>query len=81
MRSSQRRLRREESGLESLTAREQDVLHEMAQGKTNAGIAQALVLSSSAVEKHVSSILTKLGSPDEAGIDRRVSAVLKFLKG
>lgn len=77
----QRRLRREQSGLEDLTAREQDVLHEMAQGKTNAGIAQALVLSGSAVEKHVSSILTKLGRPDEAGIDRRVSAVLKFLKG
>ena len=77
----QRRARREQSGLENLTARERDVLHEMAQGKSNAGIAEALVLSGSAVEKHVSSILTKLGRPDEAGVDRRVAAVLKFLQG
>ena len=77
----QRRSRREESGLEGLTPREQDVLHEMAQGKSNAGIADALVLSGSSVEKHVSSILTKLGRPGEAGIDRRVAAVLKFLQG
>ena len=77
----QRRSRREQSGLEQLTAREQEVLHEMAQGKSNAGIAEALVLSGSSVEKHVSSILTKLGRPGEAGIDRRVAAVLKFLQG
>ena len=77
----QRRARREESGLEDLTARERDVMHEMAQGKSNAGIAQALVLSSSAVEKHVSSILAKLGRPDETGVDRRVAAVLTFLQG
>ena len=77
----QRRARREESGLENLTTRERDVLHEMAQGKSNAGIAEALVLSGSAVEKHVSSILTKLGRPDEAGVDRRIAAVLKFLQG
>ncbi len=77
----QRRARREQSGLENLTPREQEVLHEMAQGKSNAGIAEALVLSSSSVEKHVSSILTKLGRPGEAGVDRRVAAVLKFLQG
>ena len=77
----QRRARREQSGLEDLTARERDVMHEMAQGKSNAGIAEALVLSSSAVEKHVSSILAKLGRPDESGVDRRVAAVLKFLQG
>ncbi len=76
-----RHSRRERSGLESLTAREQDVLHQMAQGKNNAGIAAALVLSASAVEKHVSSILTKLGRPDDEGVDRRVTAVLRFLQG
>ena len=77
----QRRARREQSGLEDLTARERDVMHEMAQGKSNAGIAEALVLSGSAVEKHVSSILAKLGRSDESGVDRRVAAVLKFLQG
>ena len=76
-----RHSRREQSGLESLTAREQDVLHQMAQGKNNAGIAAALVLSASAVEKHVSSILTKLGRPDDEDVDRRVTAVLRFLQG
>ncbi|MGI9085238.1 MAG: response regulator [Aeromicrobium sp.] len=77
----QRRARREQSGMENLTAREREVLHEMAQGKSNAGIADALVLSGSAVEKHVSSILAKLGSPDQSGVDRRVAAVVKFLQG
>ncbi|MDQ3484924.1 MAG: response regulator transcription factor [Actinomycetota bacterium] len=76
-----RRARRERSGLEDLTARERDVLHEMAQGKNNAGIAAALVLSESAVEKHVSSVLAKFGSPREIGVDRRVTAVLRFLQG
>ena len=65
----------------SLTPRELDVLHQMAQGKNNGGIASALVLSASAVEKHVSSILAKLGRPGEEGVDRRVAAVLRFLQG
>ncbi len=76
-----RKARRESSGLENLTARERDVLHEMAQGKNNAGIAAALVLSESAVEKHVSSVLAKFGRPHEVGIDRRVTAVVRFLQG
>lgn len=76
-----RRARRQESGLEELTQRERDVLHEMAQGKSNPGIAAALVLSESAVEKHVSSILGKLGRSGEEGMHRRVAAVLAFLKG
>jgi len=53
----------------------------MAQGRSNAGIAQSLVLSESAVEKHVSAILGKLGRPGEAGMHRRVAAVLTFLQG
>jgi DNA-binding NarL/FixJ family response regulator len=76
-----RRERRDRSGLENLTPRESDVLREMAQGKSNAGIAAALVLSESAVEKHVSSILAKLGRADEEGVHRRVAAVLAFLQG
>jgi DNA-binding NarL/FixJ family response regulator len=77
----QRRARRASSGLDELTNRERDVLHHMAQGKSNAGIAAALVLSESAVEKHVSAILGKLGRPDDAGMHRRVAAVLRFLHG
>jgi len=53
----------------------------MAQGKSNSGIATALVLSESAVEKHVGSILAKLGRPHEEGTHRRVAAVLAFLQG
>ena len=77
----QRRSRREHSGLEDLTARELDVMREMAQGKSNAGIAAALVLSESAVEKHVSSIFARLGRPGDTGVHRRVAAVLAFLQG
>ena len=51
----------------------------MAAGKTNAGIEQALFLSSSTVEKHVNSIFTKLSLPD-TGVHRRVAAVLAFLQ-
>ena len=57
------------------------MLHELAQGKSNAGIAAVLVLSESAVEKHVSSILGKLGRPDEKGLHRRVAALLALLQG
>ncbi len=76
----QRRERRAESGLDLLTPRERDVLREMAQGKSNAGISSALSLSESAVEKHVSSIFIKLGRPGGEGIHRRVAAVLAFLQ-
>jgi len=53
----------------------------MAQGKSNAGIPSALVLSESAVEKHVSSVLAKFGNPGELGVDRRATVVLRFLQG
>jgi DNA-binding NarL/FixJ family response regulator len=68
------------SPLATLTARELDVLREMAQGRTNAGIEAALHLSASTVEKHVNAIFTKLQLTD-APVHRRVAAVLAFLKG
>lgn len=63
-----------------LTEREIDVLREMAQGRTNGAIAQRLFISESAVSKHVASIFAKLGLGESSGIDRRVSAVLAFVK-
>jgi DNA-binding NarL/FixJ family response regulator len=68
-----RRTRAARSPLAALTTRELDVLREMAQGKTNAGIEQALHLSSSTVEKHVNSIFGKLGLGEEP-VHRRVAA-------
>ena len=68
------------SALRWLTPRELDVLREMARGRANPGIAAALVLSESAVEKHVSSIFAKLGLGPEPTQDRRVTAVLTFLR-
>jgi DNA-binding NarL/FixJ family response regulator len=67
------------SPLAGLSPRELDVLREMAQGRTNAGIEQSLFLSSSTVEKHVNAIFTKLRLP-ESGVHRRVAAVLAFLQ-
>ena len=67
------------SPLAGLSPRELEVLREMAAGKTNAGIEQALFLSSSTVEKHVNAIFTKLHLP-ESGVHRRVAAVLAFLQ-
>jgi DNA-binding NarL/FixJ family response regulator len=67
------------SGIDSLTRRERDVLQEMARGLANAGIAQTLYLSESAVEKHVSSIFTKLGHDEQPHTHRRVAAVLAYL--
>jgi DNA-binding NarL/FixJ family response regulator len=65
--------------LEQLTPREHDVLALMAEGRSNAGIAAALVVSESAVAKHVNSIFTKLGLTPADNDHRRVLAVLRFL--
>jgi DNA-binding NarL/FixJ family response regulator len=73
-----RRSRVARSPIASLTPRELDVLREMAQGRTNAGIEEALHLSASTVEKHVSSIFAKLGLAEEP-VHRRVAAVITFL--
>ena len=67
------------SPLRQLTPRETEILSEMAQGKNNAGIADALVLSERAVEKHINSIFSKLGLSEEKDVHRRVKAVLLFL--
>jgi DNA-binding NarL/FixJ family response regulator len=65
--------------LASLTPREKEVLALMAEGRSNAGIAEALVLTVGAVEKHVASILQKLGLPPSEETHRRVLAVLAYL--
>jgi DNA-binding NarL/FixJ family response regulator len=67
--------------LERLTPRELEVLGLMAEGRSNAGIAQALVLTVGAVEKHVANILTKLELPPSESDHRRVLAVLTYLQG
>lgn len=67
------------SPLRDLTVRESEVLSEMAQGKNNAAIASALVLSERAVEKHINSLFSKLGLSEERDVSRRVKAVLLFL--
>lgn len=67
--------------LRNLTSRETEVLQLMARGRTNRGIASALSLSESAVEKHVGSIFAKLNLTQEPHTDRRVSAVLAYLQG
>ena len=52
----------------------------MAEGRSNAGIAAALVVSGGSVEKHVASIFAKLGLPPSEGDNRRVLAVVRFLR-
>jgi DNA-binding NarL/FixJ family response regulator len=71
---------REDGPLERLTPREREVLALMAEGRSNAGIAQALVLTVGAVEKHVQSILGKLDLLQSASDHRRVLAVLAYLQ-
>jgi len=73
------RSRLERSPLAALTPRESEVLSEMAQGKTNAGIASALFLTERAVEKHINSVFSKLQLSGEKDSHRRVKAVLLFL--
>jgi DNA-binding NarL/FixJ family response regulator len=69
------------SGLDALTPREREVLALMAEGRTNAAIAAALVVSDRAVEKHIANIFTKLDLPPSDTGHRRVLAVLRHLEG
>jgi DNA-binding NarL/FixJ family response regulator len=71
--------RRVKAPLDFLTPREREVLGEMAQGKSNAAVAAALVLSERAVEKHINSIFSKLHLTEERDVNRRVAAVLLYL--
>jgi DNA-binding NarL/FixJ family response regulator len=73
------RVTRHAQGVATLTPRERDVLSLMAEGRSNAGIAEALVVSASVVEKHVASIFGKLGLPPSEADNRRVLAVLRYL--
>lgn len=67
--------------LARLTPREQEVLGLMAEGRSNVAIADAMVVSVGAVEKHISSIFDKLDLPPSEGDHRRVLAVLRHLNG
>jgi DNA-binding NarL/FixJ family response regulator len=67
------------AGLDTLTLREAEVLGHLASGASNASIANTLVLSERAVEKHISAIFTKLHLTEDADVNRRVRAVLIHL--
>jgi DNA-binding NarL/FixJ family response regulator len=71
--------RRRDDPLEHLTERERDVLSAMAEGKSNRGIAAMLFISEAAVEKHTTSIFSKLGLDPSPHGHRRVLAALKYL--
>jgi DNA-binding NarL/FixJ family response regulator len=71
--------RHPDNPLDELTGREREVLALMAEGRSNAGIGQALWVTEGTVEKHVRSILMKLRLPENAEVHRRVLAVLAFL--
>jgi DNA-binding NarL/FixJ family response regulator len=72
--------RRRDDPLADLTGREREVLGLMAEGRSNAAIAEALVITERAVEKHVTSIFSKLGLSPAAEDHRRVLAVLAYLR-
>jgi len=72
--------RRTTDPLAALTAREREVLGLMAEGRSNTAIAEHLVVSAGAVEKHVGNVFTKLGLPPSDSDHRRVLAVLTWLR-
>ena len=71
--------RRHMEGVATLSRREREVLALMAEGRSNAAIARALVVTGGVVEKHVASIFGKLGLPPSEDDNRRVLAVLRYL--
>jgi DNA-binding NarL/FixJ family response regulator len=68
------------SAIDALTPREREVLELMAQGRSNAGIAAALVVTEKAVGKHINNIFAKLGLAMDSDDNRRVLAVLHWLQ-
>jgi DNA-binding NarL/FixJ family response regulator len=73
--------KRVDDPLDQLTPREREVLEQMAEGRSNGAIAEAFVVSERAIEKHVTSIFTKLGLAPAPADHRRVLAVLAYLRG
>jgi len=73
--------RRRHDPLSALTEREREVLAQLAEGRSNAGVARRLWVTEGTVEKHVRSILTKLDLPETDDDHRRVLAVLTYLEG
>ncbi|MBN9756828.1 MULTISPECIES: response regulator transcription factor [unclassified Pseudonocardia] len=73
--------RRRRDPLAALSPREREVLELMAQGRTNIAIGRLMVITQGAVEKHISSIFTKLGLPPSSDDHRRVMAVLAWMEG
>ena len=73
------RARAERSPLSDLTEREREVLAEIATGKSNSAIADSLVLTKRAVEKHINAIFMKLGLAASDDVSKRVKATLMFL--
>jgi DNA-binding NarL/FixJ family response regulator len=73
--------RRRHDPLAALTEREREVLAQLAEGRSNAGVARRLWVTEGTVEKHVRSILTKLNLPETDDDHRRVLAVLTYLEG
>ena len=71
---------RKRNALDALTARERELLALMAEGHSNTAIARRLVLSASAVEKHIGNVFAKLGLPPDGAQHRRVLAVLAYLR-
>jgi DNA-binding NarL/FixJ family response regulator len=74
------RRRRRKGPLDRLTTREREVLALIAQGRSNAGVAEDLVITVAAVERHITSIFDKLGLHQSPEQHRRVLAVLTYLK-
>jgi DNA-binding NarL/FixJ family response regulator len=72
---------RQQHPLQRLTDREREVLALMAEGRSNQGIGDRLHLSAKTVETHVGAILAKLDLPDTADDNRRVAAVVRYLRG
>lgn len=72
--------RRNEGPLDELSPRERDVLAHLAEGKSNQGIAESLVVTTAAVEKHITSIFQKLGLDASPTQHRRVMAALTYLR-